>query len=753
MKFQTNEVMSFVAKDYRDICWDILSSGEIGEDELYNIVTQQECLLALLEIALYPEEYGEELKLSTTAVNLVCTAVILDTIIRTSYPFSSDDERSDYTGDSNCTNDKETNVCNSSFMTSTSDKLHSVPLSVLLMFMAEYSSSETIYRYNYGGITNYCKILYSLFLYDREWTWIFVLSINENFILSQLISLIHHPSVSYLLKLVMCLGCNCNDVILKDKLTRKSICTTLYNEYCLIDPNTVIVKLIDNIEDTKILENELVETENLKVSMTANLLVDIVHQFINKSEIINYFHIGDIKYFDNPINIDNDVTRWLFNKENINDWPICKAYLLSILSAESITKISGCLTMAMQNLDIKSNTNLNLYFVCKIKSCLLLLNSILNCNPIDYINSSPSNPGDNYKSIYNYFLKEIRSYIPRKYRLNILGMSSLKSLARAKIDNKVRIPKVTTVKDPPIRSIEYIVESIIETNINGKNNKIKNRQQYWKVISNVMTPLIQEYMWKYLNYIYTCSLQNKSQVFYIPNHLSSIISIILELLRYIELTLSCPDLTYAGRILFSKNPDTGISLLWDSFNLILFNIHENCCVLRDSILKIIELCITSVKGNIIESKLDLNNTQIIFLYDFLTNSDFISRIEILLEKQQYQKQKWIDDRIEKWDYPKTISLMPTLPPTSSILPPFIPDCVIKIYQELFLLQSNIPWIANLLDPVNAQMKLNVKKDFTKKEVCIYEELTTDKNKKECIKNDENLVSNINKSNISGLDCI
>ncbi|KAH7648719.1 hypothetical protein FG379_002189 [Cryptosporidium bovis] len=495
------------------------------------------------------------------------------------------------------------------------------PISMLIKFITDYFDIDSCNYMNYMGMYNFCKIIYSLLLFNLDWTLINILFINENYILNNLILSVSHESVVNLLKIVIIVICEYNEINKLEAVSKKEKKllngnVLFYNNNSNIMINKSYINNIINIltkllvYNLRICETEINELNcvinkndnyfvfdsyytNLIINKTSGFINEIINNTIDISNIVDYFKYNQI--CDNmdvsPLFLYNKLDRWLISMRNKNkshnknkNLTLCFEFILNISSKEVVNELLDILLSSIKKFIVNGRFSTGfLYYSNSFKCSLSIINSILNngsnslvattMNKTNYI--ADNNNNSNYHVI-NMNIKDNNNNNTNhsNHSNNGNNNNNNNNSSNIIINNKYikiigNIKKLITVRHK--NEIELSEKLLLEF----ERNKILN----WKLSNNVIIPIIKTYILDIVYELYdknnTCTnytgTGDSNKIEIVDERRACIVTILIEFFNYIGITLINDQLESVNRLLSELDNKSKFPIIFEIFDIIIFN--------------------------------------------------------------------------------------------------------------------------------------------------------------------------------------
>ncbi|OII71929.1 uncharacterized protein cubi_00737 [Cryptosporidium ubiquitum] len=690
---------------------------EISNDEIMELAMDSDNVMGLLEISLYPSESSlEQLKYSRLATELLCTNVFLDVII-SGYIFGMDfdiDTNSDSANGSDLDSDLDTDSdldmdsekcseleselglrpdlhieinslpdiniqCNNGTYSISKkgfsqkdisyrrgclednrlDRIYAMPICVLIAFILDNSNeyeTELGFKSNIVGTSNFSKLVYSLMMYDFEWTWKYVLLARNGKVLLNLSRLVHNPSVFHLLKLIIGIlfdhdhnHDHDHKLLIKGTETKiESILASLYQNLVLD-------------EDLEGKGKKRKDGAQLVIS-TCEFLVDIFQGFLDLAQVFEHFSFEHIQVELTPLSLDTNLSRkikYFKEKEDLNIsfnyWSKRYRREKVLLSDEIIHELIFNLGRSIQELDfiLKSESLFNLedlnFYSGFASGLMFLVNTVLKADRIEY-------KEENDKDEESKKNKENKNKQEREKK-SLFGTKALKWINEigTKIWNFSDKVKNSESQGVLLNSIKLI---------KGIEQRVPDRKPRLSMVNFEMIKIMNNYIWEIVMKL--CMREDFSE----PGRISSVtkgylVSLVVEILDYIENLINSEDLDLLRSLIKEtekegwcekgKGNQSGISsIVWEILDVIVFRGKVSNSVLEEKVLKIFKSCLDhfgkdktptlGCKDNFSNSNtfcLDqITCTRKYFVLGYLKSSWFLSYMG-----KYKSRESWMDDRI------------------------------------------------------------------------------------------------------------
>ncbi|KAK6591070.1 hypothetical protein RS030_111905 [Cryptosporidium xiaoi] len=558
------------------------------------------------------------------------------------------------------------------------------PISLLIKFITDYFDIDSCNYMNYMGMYNFCKIIYSLLLFNLDWTLINILFINENYILNNLILSVSHESVVNLLKIVIIVICEYNEINKLDTLSKKEkkllngnvVLFYNNNSNIMIDKSyinnniNILTKLL--VYNLRICETEINELDcvinkndnhfifdsyykNLIINKTSDFINEIINNTIDISNIVDYFKYNQI--CDNmdvsPLCLCNKLARWLISMRNKNksynknkNLTLCFEFILNISSKEVVNELLDILLSSIKKFIVDGRFSTGfLYYSNSFKCSLSIINSILNYGSCSLVATNMNNTyyiADNNNKNDNVMVNNNDNVMVNNNNSNNITINS----KYIKIIGSIK--KLITVRHK--NEIEFSEKLLLEF----ERNKILN----WKLSNNVIIPIIKTYILDIVYELYdknnTCTsytgIGDSNKIKIVDERRACIVTILIEFFNYIGITLINNQLESVNRLLSELDNKSMFPIIFEIFDIIIFNdtsisnsngnnnsnIIDNSesIIIEDTVYYLFKICINNINYNRIKDiKNNISlNARLLFIYQYL-NSSFIYNLSKLDSSQ------------------------------------------------------------------------------------------------------------------------
>lgn len=247
------------------------------------------------------------------------------------------------------------------------DRIYAMPISVLIAFAL---GDNDAYELDLGlgpnvvGISNFSKLVYSLMIYDMDWTWRYVLSAGrgEHLVL-RLAGWVHHPSVFHLFKFIVGTGCDDSQLIGGTEVSLAIIIRSMCQNLWIDDEGGFGDKLTrskDRTEGCHLLKS------------TCEFLVDLFEGVLDLGRVRDHFAFEHIGVEFTPLSMDTKLSRRMRHfpergdglGRTVNDgrtgrWSLGDAIMLP---EEVVYELLFSLGRSVQSLDLLLGDNI---FLCE----------------------------------------------------------------------------------------------------------------------------------------------------------------------------------------------------------------------------------------------------------------------------------------------------------------------------------------------------------------------------------------------------
>ncbi|KAH8581702.1 uncharacterized protein ELE39_001832 [Cryptosporidium sp. chipmunk genotype I] len=697
----------------------------INNDELMEIAMDPVSVMGLLEISLYPSEGAEErFKYSRLATELLCTSVFLDVLI-SGYTFginfnantnsdSAKDSELDFnldsesdsdsvldidserssefesnfslksnlnielnlvSGSNSRSNDGTYSISNKQFNLedniavedSRLDRIYAMPISVLIAFILDENheyEEEFEFESNLVGIANFSKLVYSLMIYDLEWTWKYILSTRNGRFVLNLVGLVYHPSVFHLLKLIIAI------LYYQDQDHQLLIIAT---EIKLED---ILLRLCQNLgldedlgDGRKLVSRGRNRGRPQLINSTCEFLLDIFEGLLDLSQVFDHFNFEKINIELTPLSMDTKLSRrmgYFRESEKMNNtfniWSENKYRVDKIsLSDELIHELLFNLSMSLQNLEfiltddsLSNLENFNLY--SGLASGLMLV--------INTIVKAERGKEKDQKRLEKKKNKNRKK--EEREKKSLFGVISTKWMN----DLGARIFNLNNqVMNSESRGGILINPIKLLRGIDNKQvpNIIGSRL---RMINFEIIKIMKGYIWEMV--VELCIREEESSEVGRISSLSTtrgyLVSLVIEILDYIETLIDFEDIKLLRSLIEAttkgedwhnqdnKGQIRNCSIVWEILDLIIFQGRISNSVLEEKAFKIFKSCFDhfekeksptlgcTVKYNHSKSNAftldDITCTRKFFVLGYFKSSLFLSHMV-----KHKRSETWMDDRI------------------------------------------------------------------------------------------------------------
>ncbi|KAF7457517.1 hypothetical protein HWI79_1948 [Cryptosporidium felis] len=597
------------------------------DDSFKEIVTTGKYLVRLLEISLYPRRQSiNEIRSSELATELLCTNALLNLLVN-GYLYGIDSSSSDssssdssssclktcHLSDSEDVNGyrAERGVTSMQVEDCDLESVYTLPVSVLIIFISEYSESERDQESDrYLGLHNFCRIVYSLLLFDLDWALNYVLLVNREYILLKLLRLVSHPSVAHLLKLIMsfeneksCLthGRNPGD----ERKGRKTLRSVGFTRSIFGNFSFVLEGLLLGRQERPGGDGEIGTRDgdnqnwSLLAKSTSEMIIDILETGFRRKDVIEYFKFKIIEIEKTPLfQRERGSLEWLEDSQ--------LGFLESqkgILTEDIIVKLMEALHTALDGLkdEIRAQS-VDLRRVANFSSLASSLIAVTNAI--------------------------VRRGLSEKRRINNRDDNKEGGAGLGRIGNWIGVG-----------SSSRLIGVATPLNLIRGYKRDSERKVRLVLINSGFANVIGGFAWDLVGELYGggSKLSNKSPV----------ISVLVEIFAYIEILLLENDLGLLKRLLskLTSESERNVPLIWDILDLVLFQSTCKRSGLEELLSSLVESCFDFIrrKGRTpgFQSKDSLKKfAKGYFILEYLESSNFFVKAIIFARKED-----WIDDRM------------------------------------------------------------------------------------------------------------